>query len=145
MVGADKKLIVTQQPTAPGSNGGALVTQPKVTVEDQYGNITASTASILATAVAGSGTWTLGGTATVSAVAGVATFSGITATSAAAVTGATITFTSGILTSATSSTFNIPAPGASTGPTLAAVANQTVDNNFNIFEKTQFFLFEVIE
>jgi len=62
------------------------------------------------TAEVGAGTWTFGRTATVAAVNGTATFSGLTATSAAAVTGATISFSSGSLTGATSSTFNIPAP-----------------------------------
>jgi hypothetical protein len=46
----------------------------------------------------------------VAAVNGTATFSGLTATSAAAVTGATIGFTSGTMTGATSSGFIIPAP-----------------------------------
>ena len=106
--GQASKLVITTQPTAPTANGGALVTQPVVALQDQYGNATASTANV--TAEVGAGTWTFGRTATVAAVNGTATFSGLTATSAAAVTGATISFTSGILTGATSSTFNIPAP-----------------------------------
>ena len=108
-VGAASKLAVTTQPAAPAINGAVLATQPIVGVQDQYGNtVTTSTASI--TAAVGAGTWTIGGTTSVSASSGVATFSGLTATSAAAVTGATITFTSGALTSSTSSTFNIPVP-----------------------------------
>ena len=106
--GQASKLVITTQPTAPTANGGALAAQPVVALQDQYGNATANTANV--TAEVGAGTWTLGGTATVAAVNGTATFSGLTATSAAAVTGATISFTSGILTGATSSTFNIPAP-----------------------------------
>ncbi len=108
-VGAAAKLAITTQPTAPTTNGGVLAVEPVVVVQDKYGNLTSSTASILA-AKADAGTWTLGGTATVAATSGTATFSGLTATSAAAVTGATITFTSGSLTSVTSNAFNIPSP-----------------------------------
>ena len=106
--GQASKLVITTQPTAPTANGGALVTQPVVALQDQYGNATASTANV--TAEVGAGTWTFGGTATVAAVNGTATFLGLTATSAAAVTGATISFTSDSLTRVTSSTFDIPAP-----------------------------------
>ncbi len=52
----------------------------------------------------------MGGTTSVNAASGVATFAGLTATSASLVNGATITFTSGSLTSVTSASFNIPAP-----------------------------------
>jgi len=107
--GAASNLIVTTQPAAPASNGAALATQPVVTLRDQYNN-TATGSSTTVTAAVGSGTWTLGGTAAVSASSGVVTFSGLTATSAAAVTGATINFTASGVTSNTSTTFNIPAP-----------------------------------
>lgn len=106
--GAASKLSMNTQPTGPTANGGALATQPKVNILDQYGNATTSTASI--TAAVGAGTWSIGGTPTVSASAGVATFTDLTATSAAAVTGATITFSSTGLTGVTSATFNIIAP-----------------------------------
>ncbi|NCW27303.1 MAG: DUF1533 domain-containing protein, partial [Verrucomicrobia bacterium] len=108
-VGAANKLAVTTQPAAPASNGAVLATQPAVTVQDQYGNTVTGSSAAVAAAV-GSGTWTLGGTTTINASSGVATFSGLTATSAAAVTGATITFSSAGLTGTTSSTFNIPTP-----------------------------------
>ena len=107
-VGAVNKLGLTTQPTAPISNGGLLAAQPVVAIQDQYGNTTTSTASV--TAAVGSGTWTIGGTTLKSGVNGVATFTDLTATSAAAVSGATITFTSSGLTSVTSNGFNIPAP-----------------------------------
>ena len=106
--GAPAKLAITNQPTAPASNGSVLATQPIIAIQDQYGNVTTSTANVVASV--GAGTWTLGGTATVAGVNGTSTFSGLTATSAAAVTGATITFSSGSLTPVTSSAFNIPAP-----------------------------------
>jgi hypothetical protein len=107
--GAATKLAITQQPTAPASNGAVLAQQPVVVIQDQYGNtVTSSSATV--TAAVGSGTWTIGGTTNPSASSGVATFTNLTATSAAAVTGATIDFTSSGLTGITSGTFNIPAP-----------------------------------
>ena len=127
IAGAASKLAITTQPTAPASNGAVLAAQPVVKIQDQYGNTTTSTANVVAAVEAGS--WTLGGTLTQAGVAGTATFTGLTATSLAAVSGATITFTCGSLTSATSTPgFNIVAPVI----TLSAVTNQTVDNNFNI-------------
>ena len=109
-VGVAVKLIVTTQPTAPLADGGALATQPVVKVEDIYNNVvTNSSASITNAPV--QGTWTLGGTKTLAAVSGTATFSGLTAFSTAAVTGATMHFTSGTLTAVDSTPgFNIPAP-----------------------------------
>ncbi|MCC6634770.1 MAG: fibronectin type III domain-containing protein, partial [Chitinophagaceae bacterium] len=107
--GAANKLGITQQPTAPASNGAVLAQQPVVVIQDQYGNtVTSSSATV--TAAVGSGTWTIGGTTNPSASSGVATFTGLTATSAAAVTGATINFSSTGLTGITSGAFNIPAP-----------------------------------
>ena len=61
-------------------------------------------------ATVGAGSWTIGGTTSKIAVSGTATFTDLTATSAATVTGATIIFISTGLGSATSATFNIPAP-----------------------------------
>jgi len=109
--GADNKLGMKTQPAAPSVNGGSLATQPAVYIQDQYGNTTASTASVVA--AVGAGTWTLGGTTSVAGVSGTATFSGLTATSASAVTGATISFSCGSLTGITSNSFNIPAPAPS--------------------------------
>ncbi len=106
--GAATKLAMVTQPTAPLSNGAALNAQPVVRIQDQYGNTTTSTASV--TATVGSGTWTLGGTSSIAGVAGTATFSGLTATSAAAVTGATIDFASSGLTGISSNSFIIVAP-----------------------------------
>ncbi len=108
--GTAAKLVITTQPTAPTGNGGVLATQPVVKVEDAFNNVvTNSSASILA--AVGSGAWTIGGTTTKAAVSGVVSFTNLTATSAAAVSGATIHFTSGSLTAADSAPgFNIPAP-----------------------------------
>ena len=106
--GAATKLAMKTQPAAPATNGVVLATQPAVYIQDQYGNTTTSTASV--TAAVGAGTWTIGGKTAKAGVSGTATFTDLTATSAAAVTGATISFTSGTLTGVTSGAFNIPAP-----------------------------------
>ncbi|MCX8495628.1 MAG: YDG domain-containing protein [Akkermansiaceae bacterium] len=118
--GTAVKLSIVTQPTAPASNGAALAAQPVVRLLDLYNNVTTSTANV--TAAATQGTWTLGGTTTVAAVSGAATFSGLTATSAAGVTGATITFSSGSLSSLASSAFNLLAPPATNDTTGTAVA-----------------------
>lgn len=98
--GAATKLGISTALAAPTSNGGTFATQPIITVQDQYGNtVTSSAASVAATV--GAGTWTIGGTTPKTASSGLATFTNLTATSAAAVTGATITFTSTGLTSVT--------------------------------------------
>lgn len=106
--GADNKLGISIQPAAPSTNGAVLGTQPVVLIQDQYGNTTTSTANVVASV--GAGTWSLGGTTTKAGVNGTATFTDLTATSAAFVNNATISFTSGVLTGVTSGTFNIPAP-----------------------------------
>lgn len=107
--GTGTQLAITTQPAAPAADGGTLVTQPMVAIQDQYGNaVTTATSNIVAQV--GAGAWTLGGTTTKAAVSGTATFSGLTAFSTNAVIGATISFTSSGLTGVTSAPFNIPAP-----------------------------------
>jgi hypothetical protein len=106
--GVATKLGITTQPAGPGSNGGALATQPVIAIQDQYGNTTASTATVAA--AVGAGSWTIGGTTSKNGVAGVATFTDLTASSAALESGATISFTSAGLTGITSNAFTIPAP-----------------------------------
>ena len=132
--GAENKLAIKTQPAAPASNGAVLATQPAVYVQDQYGNTTTSTASV--TATVGAGTWTIGGTTSVNGVGGTATFTDLTATSTAAITGATISFSSGSLTGVTSGTFDIPAPPVitptitvteTTVPAMTAVVGGTPD------------------
>ncbi len=105
-------LAISTQPAAPAVNGGVLAIQPIVVIEDQYSNVV-STATSNVVAQVGVGTWTLGGGVTNAAVLGTNTFAGLIATSPSAVTGATISFTSGLLTGTTSTAFNIPAPIAS--------------------------------
>lgn len=71
------------QPAGPTDNGGLLVTQPVVSLYDQYGNPCIDgpdSAREITLQKATGDTWTLGGAATVNAVNGVATFTGLTAT-----------------------------------------------------------------
>ena len=124
--GAPTSLAMSVQPTAPSSNGGVLQTQPVISFRDQYGNaVTDATNTVIASV--GSGAWTLGGNTSVNAVSGMATFSGLTVSSAAAVTGATISFSSPGLTGVVSGTFNIPAPDFMSLTALGVAATE----NFN--------------
>ncbi len=126
--GVPAKLQVKLPNSVPSAtNGAAFTTQPAVYIQDQYGNLTTSTATVTASASAG---WTLGGTAAVAAVAGTATFSGLTSTANAAVTGATITFTysvGAVTFSVNSTSFNLAGPpsyywvGGSTSAALGAI------------------------
>jgi len=125
LVGVDNKLGISTQPTAPVLNGNALAVQPIVTIQDRYGNPTASTATI--TANVGAGSWTIGGTNTKASINGIANFSGITSSSASAVAGATIIFTSGSLTSVTSSAFNIPDLSSITISSVSQIGNSNVE------------------
>jgi hypothetical protein len=123
---AASKLAFTQQPSS-STGGVAFGTQPKVAVEDQYGNTVTTNTSSVTLAIGtnpGPGTLTCA-TNPLAASAGVASFSGCAIDKTG--TGYTLTATDGSLTSATSSAFNVtvgPAaklaftqqpPGARTG------------------------------
>ena len=124
--GAATKLAVKTQPAAPASNGAVLATQPAVFLQDQYSNTSASTATVVATI--GAGSWTIGGTTSKAGVSGTATFTDLTATSVAAVTGATITFTSSGLTPITSGTFNIISPDYRSIGALGTAVTENFDS-----------------
>ena len=102
---------ITQQPGGPAGNGGTLVTNPVVSVLDQWGN-TATTASGNVTVTPAGGTWSFGPGSGTSAtiVNGAATFTNLSATSGASVPGAIITFSTGSFAPTNSSTFGIAAP-----------------------------------
>ena len=127
--GVAANLVVITQPAA-GVYNAALNTQPVVRVVDQYGNLVSSSTAAV-TASVGAGAWTLNGTTTVNAVAGVATFSGLTPQNAAAVSNATIVFTSGSL-SVTSAPFDLPPPNFIALTTIGTPATE----NFNSLVST---------
>ncbi|HTR43361.1 MAG TPA: hypothetical protein VMH87_17245 [Pseudomonadales bacterium] len=116
--GLPASLGVSVEPVGPTGNGGTLVSQPKLTVYDQYTNVSAvGGATYTATATGG---WSFGpGSAAVQLLTnGVCNFTNLSAISGGAVSGATITFTASAITglgglpfTTTNSTgFNIPAP-----------------------------------
>lgn len=82
--GAMNALEVTTQPVPGTETGDAFATQPVITLKDQYGNVCgdgpSASASVTASALAGTGTWTIGGTVTKAAVNGVVTFSDLSCT-----------------------------------------------------------------
>jgi hypothetical protein len=143
--GAPTRLAITTQPAAPTGNGGTLVTQPVLTIADQYGNPANNTATF--TASVGAGAWSFGAGSGTNVVAsgGTATFTNLSAVSAAAVSGATITFTltgSGLgglpyTTTNDSSGFNIPAPSTAFTPGNLAVEQEDLvakNSTFSILE-----------
>jgi hypothetical protein len=105
--GPATQLAVTTQP-AGAVSGVAFTTQPVVAIRDASNNLTTSTAAVTATIATGSGA--LVGTVTVNAVNGVATFTNLQVNGSGA---HTITFTSGALTSATSTSFTVTQVAAS--------------------------------
>ena len=104
VAGSPAVLAFAQQPSS--VNLGTQIT-PAVTVriEDSFGNITGSTASISMSIGTNPGTATLGGTTPVAAVNGLATFSNLSLNRAG--TGYTLVASSPGLTSATSNAFNV--------------------------------------
>jgi hypothetical protein len=145
--GAAKNLFITAQPGAPTANGGTLVTNPVLTVLDQYNNAATNCTAVF-TASVGAGAWSFGSGSGLAQVLanGTVVFTNLSATSAAAVSGAIITFTassaSGLgalpATTTNSAVFNIPAPAA-TGftPGNLAVLQEDVavkNSTFSILE-----------
>jgi hypothetical protein len=114
--GTAASMSVTQDITAPASNGGSFAQQPIITVKDTYGNIcTGDNATVVTVAKEDAGTWNLTGTVTAMTSSGVATFTNLGATSTAAVNDAQLSFTATGLIKLTSTTVIIPAPVASSG------------------------------
>jgi large repetitive protein len=148
-VGAANKLAFTVQPTNTVA-GASITPSVAVTIQDVAGNTVNSTANVTIAIGTNPGGGTLTGTATRAAVAGVATFPAMSINRAG--TGYTLTAASGVLTGATSSTFNITVgaankvvftqqptnttAGASITPSVAVtiqdVAGNTVNTNANV-------------
>ena len=104
------KVVFTTQPVT--TTAGATMPTVRVAIQDAGSNtLLGSSASVTLAIGTNPGGGTLSGTTTVAAVNGVATFSNLSINKAG--TGYTLTATSGALTSATSSAFNIT-PGAAT-------------------------------
>ncbi len=121
--------------TQPSSTMAGAVIAPAVTVliEDANGNVVSSTASVTVAIGTNPGGATLGGTKTVNAVAGTATFSTLTVSKGGV--GYTLTATSGTLTSATSSAFNVTATKLAI--TTISPASPTAGSSFSVTVQAQ--------
>jgi len=109
--GAASRLAFSVQPSTPTAAGSAFAAQPRVTVQDAYGNTVTGDTSAVTLAVTGGGALVSGCSANpVAAVAGVATFAGCRVTTAGTFT---LAATGGALTGATSAGFTITAGAAS--------------------------------
>lgn len=92
--GAAATMSVTQDITAPASNGGNFAQQPSITLKDAYGNTcTSDNATVVTAAKEDAGTWTLTGTTIATASSGVATFTNLGATNTDLVNNAQLGFT----------------------------------------------------
>ncbi len=107
---AANRLTIQTQPASSATAGVTFSPQPAIRIEDQYGNLRSSdnTTVVIATRSAGAGT--LQGTTNLTAVGGIVTFTNLSHTVA---TNITIAFTSGTLSSATSSTITVSPAAAS--------------------------------
>jgi uncharacterized repeat protein (TIGR02543 family) len=84
---------LTQNITAPAVNGGQFAQQPKLELKDLYANLCTNDSTTQVTAAKNDdGSWTLTGTATVTAVNGIVTFTDLGAANTAQVTGAQLIF-----------------------------------------------------
>ncbi|NOT06984.1 MAG: hypothetical protein HOP28_02150, partial [Gemmatimonadales bacterium] len=123
--GAATQITMTTQPSATAQNGAVLAQQPAVQLRDDGGNAV-SQAGVNVTAAIASGGGTLGGTAIVATNAsGVATFAGLTITGT--IGNRTLSFSSGILTPATSTAIGITA-GAATKLAITTAPSASVSS-----------------
>jgi phosphodiesterase/alkaline phosphatase D-like protein len=120
------------QPVPGAKSGDAFATQPKVVLKDQYGNTClggpSASAEVTASAAAGTGKWTIGGTVSRAAVNGIAAFDGLTVTQLDPGTG-TVRFTAGAASGA-SLAFDLPLK--SLVILYPAVSGNSVDNAIEI-------------
>jgi len=116
---ADDEVRFVQEPT--NAQTGVAIS-PAITVEiiDQFGNRTASTASVMLVIGANPGSSTLTGGGATAALAGLATFATVSLNNAG--TGYTLVASSGALTTDTSATFNVTATPT---PTISVVGTLT--------------------
>jgi glucose/arabinose dehydrogenase len=99
-VSSASKLVVHTQPSATATAGTAFATQPVIYEVDQNGNLVTSDNTTVVTVALSSGTGPLQGTLTATVSGGVATFTNLADNTAETIA---LKFTSGSLTSATSS------------------------------------------
>jgi M6 family metalloprotease-like protein len=114
-------MALTQDITAPASNGGQFAQQPVITLKDAYGNICTNDSTTTITASKkDAGAWSLTGTTAVQASSGVVTFTNLGATNPSLVNNAQLAF-NGVGTEVTSAAVTLPAIPAYTA-TAGAVS-----------------------
>ncbi len=119
--GKARYIIVKKQPTQPLENGGALVKQPQLLLQDQYrNNCDTDNDTPITVRKADSGDWKLGGMITKIAKDGIVTYVNLTATSSMAVSNARLEFFGDNVVSTESETFNIPEPKSDRAGTALA-------------------------
>src|SRR5205814_793113 len=121
IVGAANKLAFSQQPTDTTA-GSAFSPAVTVLIQDQFGNPTTSGATV-GISISVPGVFTGASTLSVSASSGIATFNNLVPTKAGA--NFTLSAASGVLTGATSSTFNVNAAAAAKLAFIAQPTNTT--------------------
>src|SRR5262249_31552744 len=105
---AATRLTILAQPSPTATAGVAFTLQPVIRIEDQFGNLRSSDNATVVTPTPSAGSGTLQGSTNVTAINGLVTFTNLSHTVA---TNITIQFTSGALTSATSTGVAVsPAP-----------------------------------
>jgi hypothetical protein len=135
---AASKLAFTGQPSGTGTAGQALASQPTVEIQDEFGNLTSSTAQITISAVLASDGTTAGGgtlsadTNPLAATAGEASFTGVSYTKAETIK---LRATSSGLTQALSDSISISAAAANSlskvsGDGQSAQINASLSNPF---------------
>ncbi len=131
---ASKLVVTTQPPSSVTAGSGFGLT---VQVEDSFGNVATSfNSSVKIALVSNPGKSTLGGTLSVTAKNGVATFSGLILDEAA--TGYTLKLTSGTLTAATTTAFNvIPAAASKLVVTTQPLATVTTGSGFGLIVEVE--------
>jgi gliding motility-associated-like protein len=129
--GVAAQLLFSQQP-GNGVAGSALSTQPKVTVQDAYGNTVSGDNSSVVTLAIGTNpnSGVLSGTLTSTVVSGVATFSGLSINKVG--TGYTLSATSGSLTSTISLGFDITPGVDQNSPTDILLSRKNIYEKNNI-------------
>ena len=122
--GTAASMTVSTNITAPLSNGGQFAQQPVIILKDSFENTCIGDSSTQVTvSKKDTGTWSLTGTAVVTASNGTATFTELGATNTAQVNNAQLAFNAGSMTEITSAQVTLPAPDAPSAPNIqSAVA-----------------------
>jgi hypothetical protein len=122
-VGPAARLVIQTQPSSTATAGVVFATQPVILLQDSAGNLVGSDNSTIVTAARSAGSGTLQGTLTARATNGVATFTNLSHNVA---TNITISFTSGSLTSTTSTAIAVSPAAAAQLAFTTQPANSTI-------------------